>query len=107
MDGTLIEAWASQKSFQPKDGGPAEGENFHGQKRSNQTHQSKTDPDAKLYEYCAECAQLIELGMRDAVKQFGYQKDTQQKQSYTAHDQSGYQDKIPTRKFSASRKERV
>ena len=49
VDGTLIEAWASQKSFQRKDGGPEGGENFHGQKRSNETHQSKTDPDAKLY----------------------------------------------------------
>ena len=52
VDGTLIEAWASQKSFQKKDGGgddPGAGGNFHGHKRSNQTHQSKTDPDAKLY----------------------------------------------------------
>jgi transposase len=49
VDGTLIEAWASQKSFQRKDGGSEDGENFHGDKRSNQTHQSKTDPDAKLY----------------------------------------------------------
>ena len=49
VDGTLIEAWASQKSFQRKDGGPEDGENFHGQKRSNQTHESKTDPDTKLY----------------------------------------------------------
>jgi transposase len=49
VDGTLIEAWASQKSFQRKQDGPEDGENFHGQKRSNQTHQSKTDPDAKLY----------------------------------------------------------
>lgn len=49
VDGTLIEAWASQKSFQPKDGGSGERENFHGQKRSNQTHACKTDPDAKLY----------------------------------------------------------
>jgi len=49
VDGTLIEAWASQKSFQRKDGGPEGGENFHGQKRSNETHESKTDPDAKLY----------------------------------------------------------
>ena len=49
VDGTLIEAWASQKSFQRKDGGSADGENFHGDQRSNQTHQSKTDPDAKLY----------------------------------------------------------
>ena len=49
VDGTLIEAWASQKSFQRKDGGSQDGENFHGDRRSNQTHQSKTDPDAKLY----------------------------------------------------------
>jgi len=51
VDGTLIEAWASQKSFQKKDdhktGG--DGANFHDQKRSNQTHASRTDPDAKLY----------------------------------------------------------
>ena len=49
VDGKLIEAWASQKSFQRKDGGSEDGENFHGDKRSNQTHESKTDPDAKLY----------------------------------------------------------
>jgi hypothetical protein len=42
--GTLIEAWASQKSFQGKDGGPDdEGRNFHGQTRKNETHASKTD----------------------------------------------------------------
>src|SRR4051794_11780821 len=44
VDGTMIEACASQKSFQKKDGG-----DFRGQKRTNDTHQSKTDPDAKLY----------------------------------------------------------
>jgi len=50
VDGTLIEAWASQKSFQPKDGPPdGDGRNFHGQARKNDTHASKTDPDAKLY----------------------------------------------------------
>jgi len=49
VDGTLIEAWASQKSFQRKDGDPGDGENYHGHKRSNETHESKTDPDAKLY----------------------------------------------------------
>ena len=80
VDGTLIEAWASMKSFQPKaeaNGGepPADGEgmqspaaqaasnpaavpsiegrnaevDFHGQKRSNETHASVTDPDARLY----------------------------------------------------------
>ncbi len=50
VDGTLIEAWASQKSFQKKDSdGRGDGAQFHGDRRSNQTHESKTDPDAKLY----------------------------------------------------------
>jgi transposase len=56
VDGTLIEAWASLKSFRPKDGGgepPAPGRNgerdFHGEKRSNETHASTTDRDARLY----------------------------------------------------------
>lgn len=50
VDGTLIEAWASQKSFQRTDGGPeGDGRNFHGESRTNDTHASKTDPDAKLY----------------------------------------------------------
>jgi transposase len=50
VDGTLIEAWASQKSFQRKDGGPdGDGRNFHGESRTNDTHASTTDPDAKLY----------------------------------------------------------
>jgi hypothetical protein len=56
VDGTLIEAWASQKSFQRKDGenGPPADDpgnptvNFHGEKRSNATHESTTDPDARL-----------------------------------------------------------
>jgi len=55
VDGTLIEAWASLKSFRPKDGsgeppGPGRnGErNFHGEKRSNETHASTTDPEARL-----------------------------------------------------------
>jgi len=49
VDGTLIEAWASQKSFQRKDGGDDEPGQFRGQKRSNETHESKTDPDSRLY----------------------------------------------------------
>ncbi len=55
VDGTLLEAWASHKSFKPKDGPPAPppaGRNtevsFHGERRSNQTHQSTTDPEARL-----------------------------------------------------------
>jgi transposase len=50
VDGTLIEAWASQKSFQRKDGGTDDdGGNFRGQQRKNDTHASTTDPDARLY----------------------------------------------------------
>jgi len=56
VDGTLLEAWASLKSFQRKDKDKKEGSddpgnptvNFHGEKRSNQTHESKSDPDALL-----------------------------------------------------------
>jgi transposase len=62
VDGTLIEAWASMKSVKPKEGpGGGHGEppaggggrnaeaDFHGQKRSNESHASTTDPDARLY----------------------------------------------------------
>jgi transposase len=50
VDGTLIEAWASQQSFQRKDGGSeGDGRDFRGQERKNDTHASKTDPDARLY----------------------------------------------------------
>lgn len=58
VDGTLIEAWASVKSFQPKDGPkPPVGRNkerdFHGEKLKNDTHASITDPDAKLFKKSA------------------------------------------------------
>jgi Transposase DDE domain len=50
VDGTLIEAWASQKSFQRKDGGTdGDGSAFRGEERKNDTHASTTDPDARLY----------------------------------------------------------
>jgi transposase len=49
IDGTLIEAWASQKSFRPKDGSAGDGSDFHGQTRKNDTHASTTDPDSRLY----------------------------------------------------------
>jgi transposase len=57
VDGTLLEAWASIKSFRRKDGGdndaPGPGRNaernFHKEKRSNETHRSITDPEARLY----------------------------------------------------------
>jgi transposase len=49
VDGTLIQAWASQKSFRKKDGSDGDGTDFHGQQRKNETHESTTDPDARLY----------------------------------------------------------
>ena len=57
VDGSLIEAWASIKSFKPKDegDGPPEGggrnaeRDFHGERRRNESHASTTDPDARLY----------------------------------------------------------
>jgi transposase len=50
VDGTLIEAWASFKSFKAKDGSDdSDGSNFHKQKRGNDTHASTTDPDCRLY----------------------------------------------------------
>jgi transposase len=70
VDGTLIEAWASMKSFRPKDGSgepPAPGRNgerdFHGEKPSNQTHASSTDPDARLYKKSpGSAAKLCHMG---------------------------------------------
>ncbi len=55
MDGTLIEAWASQKSFRSKDGSgdDDDGANFHGQKRKNDTHASTSDPNSRLYRKAA------------------------------------------------------
>ena len=53
VDGTLIEAWASQKSFRPKDGSDQDGTDFHGQKRKNDTHASVTDPASRLYRKAA------------------------------------------------------
>jgi len=72
VDGTLIEAWASQKSFKKKsetEGAPPPDDpgnptvDFRGEKRSNQTHQSTTDPDARLYKKAqGQEAQLGYLG---------------------------------------------
>ena len=55
VDGTLIEAWASHKSFRPKDGSgdDDDGANFHGQRRKNDTHASSSDADSRLYRKAA------------------------------------------------------
>jgi transposase len=75
VDGTLIDAWASMKSFKPKDesgGAPPEGDagggrnaerDFHGERRRNDTHTSTTDPDARLYRKgCGKEARLCHMG---------------------------------------------
>ena len=71
VDGTLIEAWASMKSFRSKDGSgapPTDGgrnteRDFHGEKRTNETHASTTDPDARLYRKSAgQGAKLCHMG---------------------------------------------
>lgn len=70
VDGTLLEAWASHKSFRPKDGASEPPDdpgnptvNFRGERRKNDTHQSTTDPDARLYKKgVSRPAQLAYLG---------------------------------------------
>lgn len=70
VDGTFIEAWASQKSFRkkdgsdepPKDGGRNAEVNFRGEKRTNETHESKTDPEARLMRKGREGARLVHHG---------------------------------------------
>jgi transposase len=72
VDGTLIEAWASLKSFRRKDAGPHEppddrgnpAVNFRGERRSNATHQSATDPEARLAKKGAQRSQVVLLGQR-------------------------------------------
>jgi transposase len=67
VDGTLIQAWAGHKSFVRKDGdddgaGPSGGADFRGQPRSNETHESKTDPDSRLYRKGATASELCFMG---------------------------------------------
>lgn len=69
VDGTLIQAWASHKSFVPKDGGGGDadgdggdGSDFRGRPRSNDTHQSKTDPDSRLYRKGKTASELRFMG---------------------------------------------
>jgi transposase len=71
VDGTLVEAWAGLKSFKRKDGSDRQTPpddpgnptvNFHGEKRSNDTHQSTTDPDARLMTKGGQEAKLYFMG---------------------------------------------
>ncbi|MGT2491781.1 IS5 family transposase [Cupriavidus basilensis] len=65
VDGTLIKAWAGHKSFVRKDGDDKDdndGADFKGEKRSNETHESKTDPDARLYRKGKTASELRYMG---------------------------------------------
>src|SRR6059036_208197 len=84
VDGTLLEAWASHKSLKPKGTGgrpPDEPKNptvnFHGQQRRNDTHQSTTDPDARLYKKAGgREAKLAYLGHLLTENRHGFIVDT-------------------------------
>jgi len=64
VDGTLIQAWAGHKSFVPKDDDHANGDggDFKGKQRSNETHESKTDADARLYRKGNTASELRFMG---------------------------------------------
>lgn len=62
VDGTLIQAWAGHKSFRAKDGSDDDGGNFKGQSRSNETHESSTDADARLYRKGNTASELRYMG---------------------------------------------
>ena len=63
VDGTLIQAWAGHKSFVRKDGGgDGDGGNFKGERRSNDTHESTTDADARLYRKGNTASELRYMG---------------------------------------------
>jgi transposase len=65
VDGTLIQAWAGHKSFVPKDDGDdadTDGGDFRGKPRSNETHESSTDPDSRLYRKGKTASELRFMG---------------------------------------------
>ena len=84
VDGTLLEAWASQKSFRPVDEPPEPGPrgrnpevDFRGQKRSNQTHRSTTDPDARMAKKGNTAAKLAYTGSALMENRHGLIVDTE------------------------------
>lgn len=90
VDGTLIQAWASQKSFRPRDdkdgrpkgGGRNAARDFHGKKRSNETHASTTDPEARNYRKSATVgAKLAYLGHTLMENRNGLMVDAQVSQA--------------------------
>ena len=62
VDGTLIQAWAGHKSFTPRDENDGDGGDFRGKPRSNDTHVSKTDPEARLYRKGKTASELRYMG---------------------------------------------
>ena len=62
VDGTLIQAWAGHKSFVRKDGDDSDGSDFRGKPRSNDTHASTTDPEARLYRKGNTASELRYIG---------------------------------------------
>jgi transposase len=62
VDGTLIQAWAGHKSFRAKDGQDDDAANFKGQRRRNDTHESSTDGDARLYRKGSSASELRYMG---------------------------------------------
>ncbi len=79
VDGTLIEAWASLKSFRAKDGDDnvpeGRGRNaecgFHKEKRSNETHQSTTEPESRLFKKGGQLAKFCDMGHALMVNRHG------------------------------------
>ncbi len=88
VDGTLLEACASMKSFRPKDGDDDDaGDDFHGQKRSNKTHESKTDPDAKLFRKSAgKESKLCHMGHIVTENRNGLIVGTEVTEAGTSHE---------------------
>lgn len=74
VDGTLVDAWASHQSFRPRDeddqdqNGTAGRKEFHGEKRSNKTHVSTTDPDAELMRKSAGTAAKLSYGVHNLME---------------------------------------
>ena len=100
VDGTQIAAWASMKSFQAKDGSsepPSSGRNgerdFHGEKRSNETHASTTDPEAKLYRKGkGKEAKLSYIGNAMTENRHGLVVETELRRGLGHHRARGGQD---------------
>lgn len=68
IDGTLIDAWASHKSFKPRDDDDTDGTDFRGDKRSNDTHQSTTDADAELMRKSKGTAARLSYGVHHVME---------------------------------------